>query len=89
MLDSIDTEYIELTAAQADRMEPALGAWFAEAVRLMVEASERAAAGNIHAALSSLAAVPRVHSMLVESCAELLGPSDPPDQHQASTGLYL
>lgn len=90
MLDSIDTEYIELTTSSESDLDPEPAAWFAEAIRLFVEASDRAAAGSIRSALSSLAAVPRVHSLLVESCAQLLeaaadatGPGDP------NPGLYL
>lgn len=89
MLDSIDTEYIELTAGSCEHADPALGAWFAEAIRLMVEASDRVASGDLHAALSSLAAVPRVHSMLFETCSQLLEQADDAEPDVLSTGLYL
>jgi hypothetical protein len=90
VLDSLDTEYMELTATSQSDLDPELAAWFIEAIRLFVEASDRAAVGNIRSALSSLAAVPRVHSLLVESCAELLdGGADSPEPDPPSPGLYL
>jgi hypothetical protein len=90
MLDTIDTEYIELTAMANSELDPELAAWFDEAIRLFVEASKRASAGSIRSALSSLTAVPRVHSLLVESCAELLGaPAGDTEPEAPGPGLYL
>jgi hypothetical protein len=90
MLAAIDTEYIERTAPASSELDPELTAWFDEAIRLFVEASNRVSAGSIRCALSSLAAVPRVHSLLVESCAELLGASAGNAEPAApNTGLYL
>lgn len=90
MLDTIDTEYIELTTASNGELDPELAAWFDEAIRLFVEASNRAAGGSIRSALSSLAAVPRVHSLLVESCAEVLSATAGNAEPEApSPGLYL
>lgn len=89
MLDTVDSEYIELTAAEGE-LDPELAAWFDEAIRLFIEASNRASAGNVRSALSSLAAVPRVHSLLVESCAELLsGPAGAAEPDAPGPGLYL
>jgi hypothetical protein len=91
MVDTIDTEYIELTATTGSDLDPELAAWFDEAIRLFVEASSRASAGSIRSALSSLAAVPRVHGLLVESCAELLAVACEDDMTADSPGpgLYL
>jgi len=90
MLDSVDTEYIGLTTANSNELDPDLVAWFDEAIRLFVEASNRAAGGSIRSALSSLAAVPRVHSVLVETCAELLGATAVrPEPEASSPGLHL
>lgn len=89
-IDTIDTEYIELTTANNSELDPELAAWFDEAIRLFVEASDRAAAGGIRSALSSLAAVPRVHSLLVETCVEVLGATAGNAGPEApSPGLYL
>lgn len=50
-----------------------LRAWFSEAHRLFMEAEERLDDGSVLPALSSLAAVPPLHRMLVERCSEMLG----------------
>jgi hypothetical protein len=91
VLDTIDTDYIELTATSQRELDPELAAWFSEAIRLFVEASDRAATGNVRSALSSLAAVPRVHSFLVKSCAELLGrdAGESAEPAPSAPGLYL
>lgn len=76
--------------------ETALGidevrAWFSEAHRLFMEAEERLDDGSVLPALSSLAAVPPLHRMLVERCSELLGSedADPTDDAAVPCGLYL
>lgn len=90
MLDAIDTEYIELTTVNNGELDPELAAWFDEAIRLFVEASNRATAGGIRSALSSLAAVPRVHRLFVESCVEVLGATaGNAEPETPSPGLYL
>jgi hypothetical protein len=65
-------------------------AWFAEARRLLVEAEERLDRGGILPALSSLAAVPPLHRMIVERCSEMLD-NHPEPTHPPHTppGLYL
>lgn len=66
-------------------------AWFSEAHRLFMEAEERLGDGSVLPALSSLAAVPHLHRMLVERCSEMLGPEDgePTDEPALQCGLYL
>lgn len=73
MLYSIYGEHIPPTATSQSDLDPELAPWFTETIRLFVEALDRAAAGNIRSALSSLAAVTPVHSLLVEDNAELSG----------------
>lgn len=66
-------------------------AWFSEAHRLFIEAEERLDDGSVLPALSSLAAVPPLHRMLVERCSEMLGTEDaePTDEPAVPCGLYL
>ena len=65
-------------------------AWLAEARRLFAEAEHRLESGQVLPALSSLAAVPPLHRMLVERCSELLDAHCGGDEaDQAPTGLYL
>ncbi len=66
-------------------------AWFREAHRLFMEAEERLDDGSVLPALSSLAAVPPLHRMLVERCSEILGSDDaePTDEAAVPCGLYL
>lgn len=66
-------------------------AWFSEAHRLFMEAEERLDDGSVLPALSSLAAVPPLHRMLVERCSEMLDSeeADPIDESAVPCGLYL
>lgn len=66
-------------------------AWFAEAKRLFAEAQERLEDGQVLSALSSLAAVPPLHHLLVERCSELLGGTDfdEPVEADVPSGMYL
>jgi hypothetical protein len=66
-------------------------AWFSEAHRLFMEAEERLGDGSVLPALSSLAAVPPLHRMLVERCSGMLGTEDaePTDEPAVPCGLYL
>jgi hypothetical protein len=64
--------------------------WLAEAKRLFAEAEERLEAGNVLPALSSLAAVPPLHRMLVDRCSELLiTERAEPTESDLPSGLYL
>ena len=54
------------------REDDRVGAWFAEAHRLFLEAEERFVQGDLLPALSSLAAVPPLHRRLTERCSEIL-----------------
>ncbi len=70
---------------------PEVLAWFEETKRLVAEAEERFESGKILPALSSLSAVPPLHSMLIERCSVMLDeatPSDPELPAQPS-GMYL
>lgn len=66
-------------------------AWFDEAHRLFAEARERVASGRPLAALSSLVAVPPLHSMLIDRCSAILneGTSEPIEVEEPSRGMYL
>jgi hypothetical protein len=66
-------------------------AWFSEVHRLFMEAEERLDDGSVLPALSSLAAVPPMHRMLVERCSEMLGTEDaePTDEPAVPCGPYL
>lgn len=70
---------------------PDVLAWFFEAKRLLVEAEERLEAGDVLPALSSLAAVPPLHRMLIDRCSTLLegGDGNEADEPEAPTGMYL
>jgi hypothetical protein len=77
-------------AASRPEADPAasLAAWFAEFRRLAAEAEERFAAGELRPAITSLAAVPMIHHILVEGCGELTdGTHD--DDTDPPGGLYL
>lgn len=77
-------------ANRAASEHPEVLAWLAEAKRLFAEAQERLEAGRVLPALSSLAAVPPVHRMLVERCSELLDADGEDDEaEQLPRGLYL
>jgi hypothetical protein len=64
--------------------------WFAEFRRLATEAAERFDAGDLRPALASLAAVPMVHSTLMERCSNLAEgqPSNTEEDNEVH-GLYL
>lgn len=66
-------------------------AWFSEAHRLFMEAEQRLDDGSVLPALSSLAAVPPLHRMLVERCSEMLDSeeAEPTDEPAVPCGLYL
>jgi hypothetical protein len=68
-----------------------VGAWFSEAQRLFIEAEERLDAGSVLPALSSLAAIPPLHRMLVERCSEMLGNENAKPHEDATVpcGMYL
>lgn len=73
---------------------PDVLAWLAEAQRLFAEAEERFEAGRVLSALSSLAAVPPLHSMLVDRFSGMVITVDPTepeefDELDFSSGLYL
>jgi hypothetical protein len=69
---------------------PEVVAWLAEAKRLFAEAEDRLKAGKVLPALSSLAAVPPLHRMLVEHCSELLDAGDgDAEQAPPPCGMYL
>jgi hypothetical protein len=89
MLDSIDTEHMELHADRDTGLDPETGAWIAEAIRLFVEASDRFADGELQAAMSSLAAVPRLHHLLVDRCVELIEVEPAPSEDVPLPGMYL
>lgn len=70
---------------------PEVLVWLAEAKRLFAEAEERFQTGRFLPALSSLAAVPPLHRMLVDRCSELLDAGDRDDGGEAPlpSGMYL
>ena len=69
---------------------PGLLAWLAEARRLFAEAEDRIGAGQVLPALSSLAAVPPLHRMVVSRCSELLDAGDAQaEENVPSGGMYL
>ena len=77
-------------ANRAGSEHPEVLAWLAEAKRLFAEAQERLEDGRVLPALSSLAAVPPLHRMLVERCSELLDADCGGDEaDEAPRGLYL
>lgn len=69
---------------------PEVLAWLAEAKRLFAEAEERLEDGRVLPALSSLAAVPPLHRMLVQHCSELLDEDDNEEEDAVHPGgMYL
>lgn len=78
---------------QVDPMDAGqLAAFFTEMTRLVTEAQSRAKTGEVLQALSSLAALPRVHRMVVDHCEVLLvEPTGQAveDPEEVSYGLYL
>ncbi|MBT3956988.1 MAG: hypothetical protein HOE14_17440 [Gemmatimonadales bacterium] len=65
-----------------------LVAWLHEALRLFGEAEIRLRSGEVLPALSSLAAVPPLHGMLMGRCSEMLEPTKN-DLSDAPNGIYL
>lgn len=84
-----DSSHTLVPAERSDRLGPL--DWFAEARRLIAEAEERFEAGKVLRALSSLAAVPPLHHLLVDRCSELLASNDATEvvESPLSTGMYL
>ena len=70
-------------------VHPDVLAWLNEAKRLFDEAEERLDSGAVLPALSSLAAVPPLHGMLMSRCSEMLDPTEIDDEPDTATGLYL
>jgi hypothetical protein len=70
---------------------PDVLAWFEEAKRLLAEAEERFESGKILPAISSLAAVPPLHSMLIERCSVMLDEAthSEPELPAQPSGMYL
>jgi hypothetical protein len=79
-----------LVNGRATAASPEVRSWFEELRRLIVEAEERLDRDCVLSAISSLAAVPSVHGMLIERCSELLSRAQSdetaPDFRR---GLYL
>lgn len=83
--------HLTVAPAGAGADHPDVLAWFEEAKRLLAEAEERFESGKILPTLSSLAAVPPLHGMLIERCSVMLDETTPseselPAQH---SGMYL
>ena len=78
--------------ADTDRLGSAeMQKWFDELNRLVGEAAERFANGEVLPTLASLAAVPSVHMTLVEHCRGALDdePEHPDAGGDIAPGLYL
>lgn len=70
-------------------LHPEVFTWLNEARRLFEEAEERLESGAVLPALSSLAAVPPLHGMLMSRCSEMLDPVEIEDAPGTPNGLYL
>ncbi len=70
-------------------VHPEVLTWLNEAKRLFDEAEQRLESGEVLPALSSLAAVPPLHGMLVGRCSEMLDPAEIDDVPDTPNGLYL
>ena len=68
---------------------PEVLTWLSEAQRLFAEAQERLESGRVLPALSSLAAVPPLHHLLVERCSELLNGTQVETDPCNGSGTYL
>jgi len=76
---------------QIRRVDPdSLSAWFIEFRRVASEAGDRFEAGELHQAMTSLAAVPMIHHLLVDGCEGIVHtrPSEEEDD-DIVVGLYL
>jgi hypothetical protein len=89
--DTDELPQLQQAMADAPIEHPDVADWIAEAKRLLAEAQERFEARRILPALSSLAAVPRLHHMLTERFAGLLRTAElsEPSEVDTPTGLYL
>lgn len=72
-----------------EQLDAELSALFDEMRRLVVEAAQRAEAGEILPALSSLAAVPTIHHVLMDRCAQELHEGDDGNGDDMVHGCYL
>ena len=91
MADTDQIHHLRLALDVVTIDHPEVLAWFAEAKRLFAEAEERFEAGSVLPALSSLAAVPPLHRMLVDRCSELLVTPEQADPAEPDRlpGMYL
>ena len=89
-INSESVAHLALAPDAPTSEHPEVLAWLAEARRLFAEAEARIGAGQVLPALSSLAAVPPLHRMLVQRCSELLDEDDEDDAEDLpSSGMYL
>lgn len=89
-INSESKAHLAFAAEAPTSQHPEVLAWLAEAKRLVAEAEERFGAGQVLPALSSLAAVPPLHRMLVQRCSELLDGDEEEDvKDEPSSGMYL
>lgn len=63
--------------------------WFEELIRISTEAEERFNKGDVIPALSSLAAIPPLHSTLMENCVNATKESNEIPTQTEKPGLYL
>ena len=70
-------------------VHPEVLAWLKEARRLFEEAEERLESGAVLPALSSLAAAPPLHGLLIGRCSKMLDPTEIDDVPDSPSGLYL
>lgn len=70
-------------------VHPEVLTWLNEAKRLFNEAEQRLESGEVLPALSSLAAVPLLHRMLVGRCSEMLDPAEIDEVPDPPSGFYL
>lgn len=83
--------HLTVAPAGAGVEHPDVLAWFEETKRLLAEAEERFESGKILPAISSLAAVPPLHSMLIERCSVMLDEATHPEAELPAqpSGMYL
>ena len=70
-------------------LDPDVSSWVHEAQRLFDEAERRLQTGAVLPALSSLAAVPPLHKLLLGRCSEMLDQASADDAPSVPNGLYL